>query len=243
MIATPQRPLDLGRSMDAAFAAYRDAFVPLVVAIAVVAVPVQLLTLLPGRGPVLAEFALETFVVGAITAGLATRALADLRAGVRPTAGSLWRRVGPGAAVLIGTVAMVVVTTVLAAFALVVPAILCWVGFQFSTPVVVIEGRRFASAMGRSRRLVRGSFWRVLGYIVVAGLLSAVASGLLSGAVTSAGAEFGVSVAGFRVLRTLTGIAAQVLVQPVGALLIAVLYFDVRLRREGTDLIAMLDSL
>jgi hypothetical protein len=235
-------PLDLGRTLDAAFAAYRDAFVPLIVAVALVAAPVELVGVLPGTGPAIIRLVLQVVLVSAVTVGMATRALADLRTGVRPTVGSLWGRVGPLAAWLTLTITLATVTTALAAIAFLVPAVLCWVWFQLSGCVVVMEGLRGPSALGRSRRLAQGSFWRVAGYTIVAGAITVFAALMLTAAVAAAGAEFGVSLAGFRVLTTLVGIAADVLVAPIGALVIAVLYFDIRLRREGTDLLAMLDA-
>jgi hypothetical protein len=242
-VSAPVRPLDLGRTLDAAFEAYRDAFVPLVVSVAVVAAPVELIGVLPGIGPALTRLALQVLVVSAVTIGMATRVVADLRTGLRPTVGSLWSRVGPLTGWLALTVAMAVVVTALGAIAFVVPAILLWVWFQLAGCVVVIEGRRGTGALGRSRDLSRGFFWRVAGYAIVAGAITVFAALMLSAAVAAAGSEFGVSLAGFRVLTTLVGIAADVLVAPLGALVIAQLYFDIRLRREGTDLIAMLDAL
>ena len=60
---------------------------------------------------------------------------------------------------------------------------------------------------------------------------------------TAAAAQLGVHLAATTAIAAGLDIVAHVLVAPVSALLMALLYFDQRLRREGGDIAAMLDAL
>jgi len=84
---------------------------------------------------------------------------------------------------------------------------------------------------------VQGSYWRVLGYLILSSLITGAATGIL------AAAQFGVHVATTTAIGDALTIAARVLVAPVGALLMALLYFDLRMRHDGSDIAAMLDAL
>jgi hypothetical protein len=107
---------------------------------------------------------------------------------------------------------------------LIIPGIILLVMFEASVPVVVVEGSRGTQAMRRSWELVRGHFWHVLGVIVVAALITAVVSGIL-GAIGSANA----------VLSLIFTTIAQIIVAPFSALVAVLLYLDLRARTERVD--------
>jgi len=106
-------------------------------------------------------------------------------------------------------------------------------------PALMLEGKKFWSTVARAWRLTRGSFWRLLGIYLLANLLVTVLMYLV---VVPAGL-----VAGF--LTTTTGsddltVLVSAIGQVVGltlsttflAAVVALLYVDVRIRREGLDL-------
>jgi hypothetical protein len=236
------RPLDIGRALDLALLIYRRHFLALAVAMAVAVVPLGLLTIAPAPwGPIGAL--LELVVLGGVTPAIATLIVSDVREGVEPTVATVWRRLAPMLAGLVLTVALAYVIMFVSIFLFLVPFLLLVVWFQLVGEVVVIERRRFFAAMGRSRNLVQGSYWRVAGYLIVSVLITGVASGALAAAPTEAALQFGVHVDAAAAIGDALAIAARVLVAPVGALLMALLYFDLRMRHDGSDIAAMLDAL
>jgi hypothetical protein len=240
--AAVEAPLDVGRALDAALAIYRRHFVALAAAMAVAVVPLQLLALAPRPWGLLGTV-LGVVVLAGVNPGVATLVVADVRAGVEPTAASVWRRLSPMLAGLVLSVTLATVVAGLSILLLVVPFLLLVVWFQFVGEVVVVERRTFFAAMGRSRDLVQGSYWRVVGYLLLAGAITGAATDALALAPTAAAAQLGLHVAATTAIGDALAILASVLVAPVAALLMALLYFDQRMRREGGDIAAMLDAL
>ncbi len=167
-----------------------------------------------------------------------------MRAGTEPTAATVWRRLAPMLAGLVLSVTLALVVAGASIVLLVVPFLLLIVWFQLVGQVVVVERRTFFAAMGRSRDLVQGSYWRVLGYAILGGADHGRRLGRrwprrrrrprASSACTSPPTT---------AIGDALAIVARVLVAPVQALLMALLYFDLRMRRDGSDIAAMLDAL
>ncbi|HEU5033965.1 MAG TPA: hypothetical protein VFT62_04300, partial [Mycobacteriales bacterium] len=114
-----------------------------------------------------------------------------------------------------------------------------YVSLSLAPAVVVLEKQRPVEALRRSRQLVSGSWWRVLGVLVLAALLAAVAAAIISipfgvdgGGLTALGdrtspvllSELAVTAAGSFVASTLT--------RPFTAAAVALLYVDRRMRTE-----------
>jgi hypothetical protein len=237
-----ERPLDVGRALDAALAIYRRHFLAIVAAMAVAVVPLQLLAFAPRPWGLIGTL-LEVVLLGGVSPGVATLVVADVRAGVEPTAATVWRRLGPRLAGLVLSVTLALVVSGASIVLLIVPFLLLIVWFQFVGQVVVVEGRRFFGAMGRSRDLVQGSYWRVAGYAILGLLITGAVSNALASAPAAAANQFGLHVAATTALGDVLAIVSSVLVTPVQALLMALLYFDLRMRHEGGDIAAMLDAL
>ena len=64
---------------------------------------------------------------------------------------------------------------------LVVPGLVLLTWWALISPIIVLEGKKVGAAFGRSRDLVRGHGWTVFGVVVLAALISLVATVLLSG--------------------------------------------------------------
>jgi hypothetical protein len=122
-----------------------------------------------------------------------------------------------------------------------------WAMFSMSAATVVLERLGPGQALARSWRLVRSSFWRVFGILLLAGLIVFVASSVLripftviSAAFTSSSAPlaqaFRPSVASL-VIGAIGGIIAGAITQPIWAGVTVLLYVDLRMRREGLDLV------
>jgi hypothetical protein len=122
-----------------------------------------------------------------------------------------------------------------------VPALFIAMRFLLGSAVVVIEGRRGLTPLGRSWSLVRGLTWRTLGAMVLAGLIL-FGVFLLLFAVVFAVFATSANVVTEAVLTRLilwSGISAAVifaLMLPLVDLVIGLLYVDARVRKEGLDL-------
>ena len=160
-------PMDLGAIFDGAFTVYRSHFWTIVGSIAVMVVPVALARGLAGEGtngnPLLVvSLGLEVFV-SLLTPAVAAIVVGDMALGRSITVGSVWRRMGRVILPLIATMVMVMAAVIGSAALGGFPAVLVYVWFAFAAQVVVLEDTRYGRAMGRSRQLVKHSWWRVFG--------------------------------------------------------------------------------
>lgn len=130
---------------------------------------------------------------------------------------------------------------VLVAIAAFVVGIWLMVLFTFATTALVLEDTGIVRAFGRSRQLVRGSWWRVLGVTLLAGLIGTVvafvimlpflAAGDGLSSFTSVNADM--LTTRYLVWSTIGAIVASTLMEPFIAATTVLLYTDQRIRREG----------
>jgi hypothetical protein len=105
---------------------------------------------------------------------------------------------------------------------LVIPGIIFAVFLAVSIPALVIENRRGTDALGRSWNLVKGSWWHVFGTVIVAFLIT----GIIAGIISAIGGSFWVT-------SWIFSSIAQILVAPYVALVMVILYLDLRARQEA----------
>jgi uncharacterized membrane protein YciS (DUF1049 family) len=151
--------------------------------------------------------------------------------------------VGVLVAVVLGVVALpLLFVGVPLAIAGVLAGVYLYVRLSLSSAALVLEKASIREAMRRSGVLVRGSWWRVFGVLLLVQLLTAIVSGVLTVPFAIAG---GVTAAtnpdsgGFTVLLVATQIGgglAAFLVSPFAAGARSLLYVDRRMRAEGLDL-------
>jgi hypothetical protein len=98
-----------------------------------------------------------------------------------------------------------------------------------------MEDYRGFKAMSRSRRLVEGFWWRTFGLIFLAGLLTAVFTVVLQ-IILAALFFTSESEAVLVIGNGLAQVIASTITTPVTAAVTAVMYFDLRVRKEGFDL-------
>lgn len=130
----------------------------------------------------------------------------------------------------------------------VIPALLltAWLAVMTSLaiPVAVLERRGPFAAIGRSWRLVSGSYWRVFGvYLLMCLMVWAIsfvvnfplgfATGLLGGAGSGSGASVSIAV----VLSAIGEIVIASLAATIEFGVIVLVYADMRMRKEGMDLV------
>jgi hypothetical protein len=125
---------------------------------------------------------------------------------------------------------------VLGLILLILPGIWLYVAWPFAMPALLIEGRRGRAALGRSFQLVRGRWWRTFGIIIVGFILAGVVSSLVQG-VFLAGILVGSDNDALVLLfSALAGVVGLTITTPFQAALLTVVYFDLRVRKEGFDL-------
>lgn len=204
--------------------------------------------------------ALLTGVVAHVVHAAALGHLLTLEEAWRRTHGRRWAVLG--ASLLVGLLALVPVVVVgllfvgLAAVApravvvlvglLVVPlalAALALVAVRVgltTVPVIALEGVGPGRAFGRSLRLTRRSFWRLLGVLLVVFLVGGIVLNLLTALVAGAGAVAGSSAgtAGPWIelaVLAVAGVVPSALLSAYTAVVAVVLYLDLRIRGEGYD--------
>jgi hypothetical protein len=285
--ASDLRPLRVGETLDVAIKIYTHNAAELFKVVAVVAIPVQLLSAailasvtpeesallrptLPSEGqPPPVPRDLDVFLVGiallalvgVLGSLLATaasfKAVGDAYLGVRPRWSKslrcalrrlhslLWVALLPGtlialalaAAIVPGIVADSLVLTLIGALAGLCFSVWAYVSWAVSIPALLMEGARGRRALGRSLTLVRGRWWAtfgalLLGYLIYA-ILGAIISGLFTALLfTDVGDNVLVGVA----VDAIGGAVGSILTTPFLAALVTVVYFDLRVRKEGFDL-------
>jgi len=135
---------------------------------------------------------------------------------------------------------------VLGGIASVIFEILLAVRLSLALPALMLERISPGAAIVRSFELSRGSFWRMLGILLVTEIVVGIAASLLSlpfailGALAGGGvAMFGLSGgtgAASIIIGAVGGIVAATITRPVSAGVTVLLYADLRIRREGLDL-------
>jgi hypothetical protein len=116
------------------------------------------------------------------------------------------------------------------------PGIWLYVAWAFAMPALLVEGLRGRKALARSFQLVKGRWWRTFGIIAVGFILAGIISTVVQGAFfvgIVVGADNDVLVL---VLSAIAGIVGLAVSTPFQAALLTVVYFDLRVRKEGFDL-------
>jgi hypothetical protein len=113
-----------------------------------------------------------------------------------------------------------------------------WVGWAVVMPVMFIENTGLISSMGRSWRLVEGRWWRTFLMIVLIFILVYVARLALDAFVILGQVILQIvlsSVATGWIFAAATAVVDS-LVTPIFQIAVVLIYFDLRVRREGLDL-------
>jgi len=221
------RPRTLGEILSAAFEIYKNNAQGLIVIVAIIVVPLSLISAL------VLHYAVTTSTTTTHTAGGLTYTVSTRSVGAAIFGGIIAAAIGiiigallqaaiirAGAQATIGD--PVDVAVAVGFILLVIPGILALIYFSVSIPSLVVENRRGTQAMSRSANLVSGNFWHAFGVIIVAYLIVAVIGGLL-GAI--GGNNW--------VIRWIFNAIAQIITTPFSALVSVLLYLDLRARKEA----------
>ncbi len=258
------RPLGIGEILDVGIKIYRARFAVLVRTVAVVLAPVFALSALirisiptdgddlfeetqPGATPEFNWDELWPFIAGAlvivvvsfIASQVATGACFKAVSGAYLDEETNWReslRFASSRLRSLLWLSFLITVCLIPAFLLcILPAVYLWVAWTVAAPVLLLEDVRGWQAMKRSRHLVKGRFWPTIAVVLLITILTiivqSVVVGVLAAVVSVSDNEVALAVAD-AIGQTLSGM----LTTPLSAAVLTVLYFDLRVRKEGFDL-------
>jgi hypothetical protein len=259
------RPLGVGEILDVAIKVYRLRFVTLIKAVTILVAPVSALGAIvqlsaepddistspgdfdtsPGSEPDLSDFAtfLGALIVVAVLTFVATQvataASLKIISGTYLAEEAEWRDSLRFALSRLGSLVWLSTITgvllLLAFLACVVPMIYLYAAWAVAVPVLLLEDVRGRKALRRSRLLVRGRWWSTAAALLLSTLLQTIVNLVFTGVGTALVAAADNELAD-AVVNTVLGTAASVFTTPFAAAVTAVLYFDLRVRKEGFDL-------
>jgi Membrane domain of glycerophosphoryl diester phosphodiesterase len=257
---TPQlRPLSVGEMLDAGFRLFSARFWTLVVCVLVPVVPLTIIatgvqasvdpnafdldsTATVDSGTALAGTlvaALIQFAAAALAIAACFKAISAAYLGERAGASeSLRYALGRTVAMCIAYL-LVVILFLLGLVLLIIPGI--WIAVKLSMvfPAVVFERKNPLSAIGRSWTLTRGHWWRIFGTLAVVFLITFVAQLVLGGVVGGLLGASDASELTTAVVLTLVNLITLALTYPLWAAVTSVVYYDLRVRNEGFDLLLL----
>jgi hypothetical protein len=223
------RKLDVGSTLGEVFDTYRDqAGVLLPVAFWLFLVVAIVNGLTASNFSLFWVGLIVSLAVGTLYQGMVVNLVNDIQDGRRDSSvGDLMSSALPVLAPLLGAGILAGIGIGFGFVLLIAPGLYLATIWAVIAPAIVIERRGVFDAFGRSRQLVKGNGWPVLGTIVVAYLIAIVA--------TLAFTAIGGAIANGPLVRIVFSALASTLAAPVGALVAAILYFRLLgLRGEGT---------
>lgn len=114
----------------------------------------------------------------------------------------------------------------LASFLFLIPGVIVFLMWYVAVPVCVVEGRGPIASLGRSRELTKGSRWKLFGIVIVLGVASILVELIV---------QFIVLAAAGKLIAALATFLCSALIAAYRSILIAVVYRDLRVAREGID--------
>lgn len=257
------RPLSVGEILDRAFKIYWRNFGTLARIVLVVVVPAQVLSVIialtttpPGFTPGVGATELDQVQVGQIAiyaAGQILVALVGLVVYVLSTGGSFravsqaylggrpdWRQslrfAADRARRLIWLSLLLAVFLLFAFIALFVPGVWLGISWLVAIPALLLEDARGINALSRSFRLVRGHWWPTFGCMLVVILVLLVVGAVVGSPVIAAAFLSPESLTATTLTSAVASTLSSVVSTPLAAAVITLIYFDLRVRKEGLDL-------
>ena len=258
------RPLGVGEIIDHSLAIYRRQFGALVtITLSANAVPLLLMVYLMTSGGILERpllyigILLLSIVLGALATAATVFLVSETYLGNSISGGAainratrfLWRLialtmmlslvVGLGV-VIFFLPGLLTASSVLLALAVIpafITALVIFTGLLVSTPALVLEDATPGVALSRSWQLTRGFRWKMLGLVIVVGIIIAIPSIAMS--FLRGGGMAMQPMGEFSTGDVLWEIAAQfisTLIYPLLYCALTVAYYDLRVRKEGFDL-------
>ena len=181
---------------------------------------------------------LLVYFIGSTLANAACfKAVGDAYLGQQPDWKESLRFAGARLLSLMWVVILYFVVVAVGVVACILPGIWIAVAWSLAIPALLTEGVRGGTALNRSYGLVRGRWWATFGALFLAQLLAGLVAQIATFAFqaltfTDLAANVALSLA----LNTVATIVSSIITTPFMAAILTVLYFDLRVRKEGFDL-------
>jgi len=186
-------------------------------------------------------------IVGAIIAGLAfifgtilcqaalTKSISEHYLGNDISVGEAYKSVTPKIWTLMGAGILVSLVVFGGMMLLIVPGIIFSLWFALTTPAIIAENTKAKEAMGRSRELARGNLGKIFSVLFLTSIIAGIIGMIISVpfAIFSRLAGPGVF---STVVSQIGSISGNILAAPISAAAAILLYYDLRIRKEGFDL-------
>jgi hypothetical protein len=259
------RPLEVGDLLDETFRIYRRHFLLFAAIAVILAIPSAALTslafawfatgleqtsgtdvtpLLGFLGSFAAAGIVSIFILP-FTYGAITYAACESAVGRSVTAGGVFRGVLRRYFPLLGYWLLFNTFTMYIAILLCVAPFILWVWIYVmwvaATPAMFVENIGLGQAISRSRSLVEGRWWRTFLILFLMAVVTYIVRVGLNGFLTISEVPLEAVLNPFLVSAIVQGLATLLaaLVTPVTQILIVLIYFDLRVRREALDLFQM----
>jgi hypothetical protein len=265
------RPLEIADVLDETFRLYRRHFLLFAGISVVLSIPSAALSglfigvlggIVPVQGstaqpdfsalavfiPALLVASLLGFALLPFTHGAVTYAACESALGRPVSAGGVLRGVGRRYFALLGYWLLFYFSLFVSVILCLVPVVLwLWVFVMWivAPPAMFVENIGLGQAIGRSRMLVQGRWWRTFLVLLLLGVIVYVVQLALSAFVQIAQLVLALVVSRFIATAIATASAQIVgaLVNPIMQIAIVLIYFDLRVRREALDLFQMAQRL
>lgn len=237
------RPLSVGEVLDVSFGLYRSKFATLLtIAVATQLVPSLVSVYLTSAGgwltniPLYLASMLLAVVLSALGVAASTFVVSDAYLGRETSAGVALSKAGGLLARLIGLSILTSLVIGIGVLLLIVPGLVLAAGLMLSTVVLVLESPpSVTAAMGRAWALSKGFRGKILLTMVVVFLMLVVPSVVIGAAWALIGRGTGAGPAESVPMVVLQSLLS-ILVYPFVYVVLTVLYYDIRVRKEGFDL-------
>lgn len=169
--------------------------------------------------------------------GALTKSVSEVYLGNELSVNQAYKFVLPKFLTLILASIMVGLVTAMGFVLLIVPGVIFSLWFAFTTPAIVIENLKATEGMTRSKNLASGNLGKIFSVSFLVLLIAIVISMVINGPVSIVGR---IALAANPVLHTVVtqsvSLAAQIIMIPIGSIAFILLYYDLRIRKEGFDL-------
>ena len=187
--------------------------------------------ILPGVMAALTALA-WALVAQPLSAGATTYAIGERFLDRQATVGGVlrvaWSRFGS----LLGAQIVAGLMVLLGFLLFVVPGVIFMVSYAFVASVIMLENANSAEGRQRSWELARGNRWKIFAIWLVVGLLTAFVNGAIDLLVLALVGQSST----VAMVANLAGELVSYIVVPIPTIATVLLYYDLRMRKEGFDL-------
>ena len=180
---------------------------------------------------------ISTILGNMLCQGALTKSVSEFYIGNEITVGQAYKFVWPKILSLIGAGFLVSLIVLFGFMMCIVPGVIFGLWFALTTPSIIVENLRATKGMGRSKALASGNLGKIfcIGFLVT----------LISWAISMPFGWAGLILSEFlfaenyllvSFINRLFSMVGQILATPIGAAAFILLYYDLRIRKEGFDL-------